>query len=120
MIHSYPELIYGDYASVSADFDYDGDLTRLRPAAKIRYLCDNCWLLVRGEQLKKGYDQFRQLSNIIKSDSRFSLPVQCHADEFIEQCAGGGKTGNLTTWVTVAVNRHLTFVTTQFSNQFDS
>ncbi len=119
---TFPNIIYGDYASISAEIDYDADMSKMRPAAKIRYITDCCWLLVRGEQFRKAkYTQYRKLSRIIMGDKRFGKPIKCYADEFITACADeSGGTGNNTSWVTVAVNRHLTFLAHQLASQSDS
>ncbi len=49
-------------------------------------------------------------------DARFSGPEFSAGDTFIAACADGGPTGNLESWVKVALSHHLTFVARQVAN----
>ena len=84
----------------------------IKPFAKVRYTTSDHWHLGKGTNVRRdGFEQFRGLCKRIVSEKYFDGAGFSAADEYILKCArGDAPTGNLTTWVWVATNRHLSKV----------
>ncbi|WP_167512331.1 beta family protein [Oceanidesulfovibrio marinus] len=108
-----------EFSDYTAAYPSDGffDPLTMQMGAKIKYTADSHWVIVKGQGIKgRGYEQYRTLCADL-----MQLPEYCGSsfswgDEFIEQCANGGKLGNARTWVSVAVNHHVVFVRDQLAN----
>jgi hypothetical protein len=85
----------------------DPDPRTMRPSASIRYATDTQWLLVKRRWVRHGYDQYRDASAIVVGHAEYSGATHCRGDVFIDACAAGGPTGNLTTWRAVGTCHHL-------------
>lgn len=109
---------FGDYGSQSpgySDFDIRNVFNTM--VAKIWYTIDQQWMTVKGHVLRRfGYDQFHDLCQVLASRPEFSGAGFSWGDNYIAACAQRtvGK-GNLTTWVSVSTNHHLTFVADQLA-----
>jgi hypothetical protein len=104
---------YGDYGVESPGFfDYAPYMV---PSAAIRYTATDDWLIVRGTSVRggAGFAQFRGLAQTLAARSEFSGRNFSWGDRFIDDCAGGGGPGNLTTWRKVGMNHHIELVATQ-------
>lgn len=113
---------YSDYAIINAERP-DVDPLRIRAGGKIRYAIEREWIIVKGHGLHKGnkFDQFRDLSSKILSFPEYRGTSYSWGDDFLYKCSKGSVgTGNLTTWVRVDTNHHLTLVGEQISNLFGS
>lgn len=109
---------FGDYCIVNPDRP-DLDAVTMRAGGKIRYTTTKTWEIFRGHGLHKGekYDQYRSLSKKVIESQFFLGADYSWGDNYISNCANGNaKTGNLTTWISVDVNHHLTLVGEQISN----
>lgn len=110
---------YGDYAASHPDQE-EIDPRFMRVSASIRYAADTDWVIARGRALNSprygGYGQFNALSQALTRHPLYSGGSFSWSSDFIDQCAGGGNTGNLTTWRKVATNRHMARVAYQIAS----
>jgi hypothetical protein len=106
---------FGDYAIAHPEL-LDSDPRTLRPTASIRYSTPEYWRIVKRRWIQKGFDQFQTASSILMQHEDYRGDDHCQGDEFIASCAGGGKTGNLTTWRAVGTCHHLAVVAGQLSS----
>jgi hypothetical protein len=108
--------LFGDYGVVHPELTYI-DPKMVNASAAIKYTLSDRWLIVRGRSLRQspqGFDQFYGLSRSLAKMKEFMGSGYSWGDEEIQKRADRkGTTGNLTTWVAVATNHHLTFVASQ-------
>lgn len=97
---------FGDFAISHPELS-DPDPRTMRPSASIRYATDTQWLLVKRRWVRHGYDQYRDASAIVLGHPEYAGSAHCRGDGFIDACAAGGPTGNLTTWRAVGTCHHL-------------
>lgn len=102
---------FGDYAIAHPDL-VELDMRMIKPFAKLRYTIDDHWHIARGTPVRThGFGQYQQMCATLVAQPYFSGPAYSAADAYIADCAtGAAKTGNLSTWVWVSTNRHLTKV----------
>lgn len=102
---------FGDYAVAHPD-PVELNMRYINPVAKLRYTIDEHWHIGKGIPVKThGFGQYRRLCRELMGQSYFDGADYSAGDEYIVDCeAGTAKTGNLTTWVWVSTNRHLTKV----------
>jgi len=114
---------FGDYA-ISHPTISEHDMRLMKPSAKIRYTTNNSYFVSKGHNIRDDrYGKNKQYHNLCKKviesqhyrGSEFSW-----GDEYIQQCANGGKPGSLTTWVTVDTNHHIEKVTQDIANFYAS
>jgi hypothetical protein len=107
---------FGDYGIVHPELTYI-DPKMVNASAAIRYTLSDRWLIVRGRSLRQspeGFAQFYGLSRTLAKRKEFMGADYSWGDEEIQKRANReGTTGNLTTWVAVATNHHVTFVANQ-------
>lgn len=133
---------FGDYATQNpVPFDPDVHPT---PCANIRYTTDRRWLVMKGKQLasKKQeptepspFSQYPAMAALLegmKDEQKqpyYQGPGYSKGDEYLHKMAekyrngtgsGRGNTGNPQTWLTAAVNHHLTYVVLQIAKLFAS
>jgi hypothetical protein len=110
--------IFGDYGIVHPELTYI-DRKMVNASATIKYTLSKHWLIVRGRSLRQspeGFNQFYRLSRTLAKMKDFMGASYSWGDEEIQKRANQkGTTGNLTTWISVATNHHLTFVASQVS-----
>jgi hypothetical protein len=109
---------FADYCIVNPDRP-DLDAITMRAGGKIRYTTKKTWEIFRGHGLHKGekYGQYRSLSKKVIESQFFLGSDYSWGDNYITKCANGNaKTGNLTTWISVDVNHHITMVGEQISS----
>ena len=110
---------YGDYTASHPD-QQELDPRIMQASASVRYAGDTDWVIARGRSVRSprfgGFAQYRALSASLMSHPMFTGRNFSWASDFIEQCAGGGNTGNLSTWRKVATNRHMARVAHQIAN----
>ncbi len=110
---------FGDYTATHPDQE-DVDPRIMQPSASIRYAVDGEWLIAKGKSVRNpnygGFTQYQILSKSIQAHAEFTGHAFSWASNFIEACAGGGPTGNLTTWRKVASNRHMAWTAHQIAN----
>jgi len=97
---------FGDYA-INHPILADPDPRMIRPSVSIRYAAESHWLIVKRRWVRHGFDQFRDASAIVRMQPESRAGSHCRGDSFIDACAAGGPTGNLTTWRAVGTNHHL-------------
>lgn len=102
---------FGDYA-VAHPEPVELDMRIVRPFAKLRYTFEDHWHIGRGAAVRPhGYAQYQRLCQQLMAQPYFNGPGYSAGDDYIAGCAAGTeRTGNLTTWVWVSTNRHLTKV----------
>jgi hypothetical protein len=102
---------FGDYAVAHPD-PVDFDMRIIKPFAKLRYTFDDYWHVGRGANVRShGFGQYQRLCRQLMAQPYFDGPGHSAGDDYIAACAEGTvPTGNLTTWVWVSTNRHLTKV----------
>lgn len=103
---------FGDYAIAYPDPFDDVDPRVLQISAKLKYTCDEKWLLGRGGLFKGtggrggGGESIRPAAAAISSHSEFALP-HCTGEDWIVAAAETGPTGSPRTWVRVGTAHHL-------------
>lgn len=110
--------IFADYGVVHP-YTPDLDPRIVRATAKIRYTIEDEWLVLKGHSLRKEprYAQFHDLSSELITHPEFLGNEFSWGDDYVAGCATRENSrGNLTTWVKVDTNHHLTFVSEQLSN----
>jgi len=112
---------FGDYAISHPDIPDDLDWRVVKPPVKIRYTIDDRWYIVKGKNYRDyGYGQYQKLSERILNSAYYNGPTFSWGDEYIQHCANGGKTGNLTMWVGVDTNHHIVKVTQDIASFYAS
>jgi hypothetical protein len=108
---------FGDYAVAHPDL-VELDMRIIKPFAKLRYTIDDAWYIARGTSVRTdGFEQYQNMCQRLIRQPFFSGRNYSAADAYIEDCANGvAKTGNLSTWVWVSTNRHLTKVVDDLAN----
>lgn len=102
---------FGDYAVAHPDL-VELDPRIIRPFAKLRYTIGDAWHIGRGTTVRTdGFGQYRTMCATLVAQPYFDGAAYSAGDEHIAGCAAGtAATGNLSTWVWVSTNRHLTKV----------
>ena len=102
---------FGDYAVAHPEL-VDLDHRLIKPFAKLRYTIDDEWHIGRGDTVRThGFEQYRGLCSQLMRQPYFDGPSFSEGDQYIDECSKGNvPTGNLSTWVWVSINRHLTKV----------
>lgn len=102
---------FGDYGAATTEL-VELDMRLIKPLAKLRYTTDDHWYIAIGKNVRAhGFEQYRAMCAELRRQPFFSGRDFSEADKYIEDCAKGTeKTGNLSTWVWVATNRHVTKV----------
>ena len=102
---------FGDYAVAHPDL-VELDMRIIKPFAKLRYTIDDNWHIARGTSVRTdGFGQYQQMCATLVAQPYFSGRDYSAADAYIDDCSVGAvTTGNLSTWVWVSTNRHLTKV----------
>lgn len=102
---------FGDYAAATTEL-VELDMRLIKPLAKLRYTTDDHWYIAVGKNVRAhGFEQYRAMCAELRKQPFFSGRDFSEADRYIEDCGKGKeKTGNLSTWVWVATNRHVTKV----------
>lgn len=111
---------YGDYAIAHPDLP-EVDMTKVKVSASIRYTTPDSFMVARGRVVTDdrygGYGQFTTLAGDLVNHECYSGATYSWGDAYIQVCAEGGATGNLTTWRQVGTNHHLTLVVKQLANR---
>lgn len=103
---------FGDYAIAYPDPFDDVDPRILQISAKLKYTCDEKWLLGRGDLFKGtggrsgGGESIRPVAAAISSHSEFEIP-HCAGEDWIVAAADNGPTGAPRTWVRVGTAHHI-------------
>lgn len=102
---------FGDYVVAHPEL-VELDMPIIKPFAKLRYTIDDHWHIGRGTPVRThGFGQYRQLCADLVAQSYFDGRGYSAGDDYIADCAAGrATTGNLSTWVWVSSNRHMTKV----------
>ena len=102
---------FGDYAVAHPDL-VELDMRMIKPFAKLRYTIDDAWHIGRGTPVRThGFGQYRDMCATLVARPYFSGAGYSAGDAYIAACmAGTVATGNLSTWVWVSTNRHLSKV----------
>jgi hypothetical protein len=111
---------FGDYAINHPD-PLSLDMRLVKPSASIRYAIDDGWLIVKGPNVRDNrFDQYRGHCQTVINSGNYMGPGFSQGDKYINACAKGGKTGNLTTWRNVGTNHHIEKVVRDVSSLFGS
>ena len=101
---------FSDYTAAHPD-PKEVDPRLMQASASIRYATDADWVIARGRSVNSpkfgGYSQFNRLAAALTSHPAFTGASFSWSSDYINACAAGGPTGNLTTWRKVATNRHM-------------
>lgn len=107
---------YGDYNITNPDM-IEFDPVRMHIGGKIKYTYENDILIFKGSSFRRdGSHQMHQIASRVVKSSCFMGKDFSWGDEYIYNCSKETVTcGNPTTWVTVGVNHHITYVIKQLS-----
>lgn len=109
-------LDYGDYCTSNPDLEEPPGLAMVRATVSVRYTLDQSWIVLKGRPTKGNTGQpmerqYRAHARTLVSDPQFGGLTGCWGDQRIQQIASGAPgAGNRTTWVSIAVNRHMSLV----------
>lgn len=112
---------FGDYVVAHPDL-IELDMRLIKPYAKLRYTTDNGWYIIKGKAVRSvGFGQYQNICQEVVGQHFFDGSHFSYGDKYIEDCSSGNaSTGNLTTWVGVSTNRHITKVVDCLSNLYAS
>ncbi|MCB9440823.1 MAG: beta family protein [Mycolicibacterium sp.] len=111
---------FGDYGIAHPDPLADIDPRMLQISAKLKYTCEDKWLLARGGLYKAnggrsgGSDEIRPVARQLVARREFTA-THCGGDRWISSAAGAGAAGNPRTWVKIATWHHLQRVVGQIA-----
>jgi hypothetical protein len=102
---------FGDYGVVHPDY-LDLDPRKITVAPNIRYTTRSGWLVLRGVSLRKrGFEQYHELARRLVEHPEFLSAGDSWGDRYIvENAKRSERPGNLSKWVGVGTNHHLTVV----------
>jgi len=109
---------FGDYGIAHPDPLADIDPRMLQISAKLKYTCEDKWLLVRGGLFKGnagrsgGSDEIRPVARQLAAHDEFDN-AHCGGERWIAAAAGTGPAGNPRTWVKIGTWHHLQRVVDQ-------
>ncbi|MPM20435.1 hypothetical protein SDC9_66865 [bioreactor metagenome] len=108
--------VYSDYGP--SDIEENVFIVGMSPNFKIKYTAFDDYLYIKGIPIKRGgldIENVRELAKILVDCSDFSGEDYSWGDKSIYDIALGtsASSGNLTTWVSYAMNHHITFITRQ-------
>lgn len=108
---------FGDYGVAHPD-PVELDMRLIKPFAKMRYTIDNDWYFEKGSPVRThGFGQFQSMCAKLMAQPFFCGRNFSAGDTYIADCAAGSvATGNLSTWVWVATNHHLTKVASDLAS----
>lgn len=112
-------LLYSDYCVNHPSFFQF--IIGMSPSFNIRYSCNDSFLIMKGDSLKKGgleSDNVIRFCEKLINSGEFSGKEFSWGDNYIyTRCKDDAKSfGNLTTWRKVGTNHHITLVVNQLSN----
>ncbi len=122
-------IVFSDYTISPPIAEYERiDHTKTTKKCNIKYTIDDKWVLLRGKmnsRQKKYMKEFHTLAENLVNSGYFLGENFSEADAFIKRCAlekddaydetVNTSSGNLTNWVEVGVNHHITKVIDDFS-----
>jgi hypothetical protein len=99
---------FGDYAIIHPK-DLELDWRVVKSSATIRYTIDDCWYIVKGENIRDyGHEQYHELSRNVFASRYYCSPAFSWGDSYIQTCTNNNsKTGNPTKWIQVGTNHHI-------------
>lgn len=112
-------LIYSDYCIDTPN--YVAYIPGMSPLFKIKYTSDDSFIVLKGQTIKKGGLDSNNVAALCKTlvkSPYFKGKDFSWGDEYIfTHSDNSAKSyGNLTTWIKVGTNHHITFVIDQLSN----
>lgn len=112
-------LVYSDYGINTPD--YVPYIPGMSPLFKIRYTSDDNFIILKGQTIKKGgldSDSVSKLCKTLVNSCYYKGSDFSWGDEYISLHSDNSAKsyGNLTTWIKVGTNHHITFVIDQISN----
>lgn len=115
------DLVYSDYTIDTPN--YSPYIVGMSPLFKIRYTYDDNFIILKGQTIKKGgleRDSVAALCNILVTSNYFKGTQFSWGDNYIFEHSNNlaPSYGNLTTWVTVGTNHHITHIIDQISSLF--
>ncbi len=115
--------IYSDYAIQHAL--YLKRKGRSRYSASIRYTAEDCWIIMRGEDVFRtdglGFEQWPAQAILLCDLPEYCEEKFSEGDKYIRQMSLQRKqTGNIVTWLRAGFNHHMTFVVRQISTLLGS
>lgn len=108
--------VYSDYGPT--DIEDNAFVIGMSPNFKIKYTGFDDYLYIKGISIKRGgldHENVRELTKILIECPDYSGENYSWGDKSIYDIADGTaqSTGNLTTWVSYAMNHHITFIANQ-------
>ena len=112
------KIIFSDYTCINPNQLNDFDYTKNKVFAAIRYTSKENYIVVRGNQLKKGtFDQYITLAENLINLEDYTGKDYSSGDLYIYNVSTREiKSGNPTTWLQAAINHHLTYTVNQLSS----
>jgi hypothetical protein len=107
---------FSDYG-INYVFPMEGfDPTKMSASANIRYTVEDEWLILKGQSLKKGYDQYHDLAARLIEMSEYCGREYSSGDDQIYHCAKREtSTGSPQKWREIGASHHMTFIINQLA-----
>lgn len=112
---------FGDYGIAHPDPFEEINPRFLQISAKLKYTCNDKWLVGKGDLFKgtggrsAGGEAIRPVARAISVHSEFT-PNHCGSEDWIVAAAADGPTGNPQVWVKVGTRQHLQRVLDQIGS----
>ncbi len=108
----HPEVAFADYGVIHPDY-LDIDPKIIRPAGKIRYACDDKWIIVKGVKWVRDTTQHRGLAIKLSKETQFRGADCWGTESIVSAVSGGHAYRRLEDWVTIDMNTHITHTVRQ-------
>lgn len=114
---------YSDYTIQHSR--YSRRAGQLRYSASIRYTSDDCWIIMRGENVFNregpGFRQYPDWAILLCDLSEYCGETYSSGDKYIKEMSlQSTKTGGASEWLQAGINHHMTFVVRQISTLLGS
>ncbi len=108
----HPEVAFADYGVIHPDY-LDIDPKVIRPSGKIRYACDDKWIVVKGIKWLRDTKQHRGLAMMLSKEEAFRGADCWGTESIVSAVSGGHAYRRLEDWVTIDMNTHITHTVRQ-------
>jgi hypothetical protein len=104
---------------------YLGREGRSHFSASIRYTAEDCWIIMRGEDVYRldgpGFKQWPAQATLLCDLPEYCKETFSEGDKYIKQMSLQRKhPGNVVTWLAAGINHHMTFVVHQLASLLGS
>lgn len=110
----HPDVDFADYGVIDPEY-LDIDPKLIKPAAKIRYTCDDHWIIVKGIKWVRDTSQHKRLAEMLSKKPEFRGADCWGAESIMSTVSGGRAYRRLEDWVTIDQNTHVVHTVRQLA-----